>query len=895
MQSKYAKTLLAATSLASVVVLTPSASAQQAAKDTAAASPEIVVTGSRVPRRETEGVSPVAVTTGDQIKLLRATTVEDFTRNLPQLAGGSNSTSVSGDAHGAQTLDLRNLGENRTLVLINGTRAVPFSFRNSVDVSSIPAALLKRVDVLTGGAAAVYGADAVAGVVNFVMDDDFTGLRASAGAKAVNGGGSEYTANLTYGGSLGSRGHFTAYVEYTQRDALYAGARPFALANSTPIAGAGGNFTDVASGRTFAFTPTGQYTTTPQTTDYTAQFLLAEPLKRINADLFYNYHLTDAVELYGRAMFSNVRTVESSIIGSQPLVIDETVGISQTNPYLTPQIRSNLTFVNGVAQVHVNRSLSEVGPLTDNTNRDTYQLQAGLRGPLLPGVKWDAYIQYGHVSEHTIQNQGFNSTDLQSIVNSVNIFGAGDSRLQALSSPFVQSNRQRSLFNAAINLAGTSEALFSLPAGPIGFAVGYEYRDDKGTDYEDGADQFQGNLRSHEAYGEISIPLIHNAPLIKSLQLEGAYRISNYTRTGSNGSGTIGTFPTSKIGLIWELFNDLSLRGSFQKVVRVPNFGELDGSIDSLPFSKLRTVARLMPRYTGDPCALGTGNAAQCAALGYKGSYDSLDPANLVGRYYYGGNPDIKPEKGNTFTLGAVIKPSFIPGFYGTVDYYRISLNGATGVIQPVAALTNCYITDPVASNPLCQLVTRDPTSGRILNAYVNDQNLGSIKERGLDLNFHYTHAVPLGLPGKQFSIGYQANIVTSYTIQENATVAPIECKGTYGLTCSSDGLSVVAASYKHYVTFDWKFDKLLTQIAWQHIGSLHDSTPNSTGTIPAYDYFNLAVSAKLTDKVTFNFGIDNLFNKAPPTPINPILFNTYPDTYDVLGRRFGATITFRN
>src|SRR3546814_10260533 len=111
---------------------------------------------------------------------------------MPQLAGGVNSTSVGSDAFGAQTLDLRNLGQNRTLVLINGPRAIPLSFRNAVDVNSVQAPLLKRVDVLTGGAAAVYGADAVAGVVNFIIDASFEGWQAIANYRAVAGGASPF-------------------------------------------------------------------------------------------------------------------------------------------------------------------------------------------------------------------------------------------------------------------------------------------------------------------------------------------------------------------------------------------------------------------------------------------------------------------------------------------------------------------------------------------------------------------------------------------------------------------------------------------------------------------------------------------------------------------------------
>jgi outer membrane receptor protein involved in Fe transport len=121
--------------------------------------------------------SPVASTSEEKIKLQSAMTIEDFSTKLPQLSGGVRQGSQGSDAFGAQVLELRNFGQSRTLVLIDGTRAAPFSFRNSVDVNAMPASLIKRVDVLTGGAAAVYGADAVAGVVNFILNDDFEGLR----------------------------------------------------------------------------------------------------------------------------------------------------------------------------------------------------------------------------------------------------------------------------------------------------------------------------------------------------------------------------------------------------------------------------------------------------------------------------------------------------------------------------------------------------------------------------------------------------------------------------------------------------------------------------------------------------------------------------------------------
>ena len=188
----------------------------------------IIVTGTRIKSAGLSSTSPISTLEGEQIQLLRAVTIEDISVKIPQLAGGVNSTSVGSDAFGAQTLDLRNLGQNRTLVLINGTRALPFSFRNAVDVNSIPAPLLKRVDVLTGGAAAVYGADAVAGVVNFIINDDFDGLQGNINYRAVAGGGSQKSGHLLGGMKLGDRGSIVGYVEYTDRDPLLAGNRRFA-------------------------------------------------------------------------------------------------------------------------------------------------------------------------------------------------------------------------------------------------------------------------------------------------------------------------------------------------------------------------------------------------------------------------------------------------------------------------------------------------------------------------------------------------------------------------------------------------------------------------------------------------------------------------------------------
>ena len=866
----------------------------------------IVVTGTRIKSAGLSSTSPISTLSGEQIQLQRAVTIEDISTKMPQLAGGVNSTSVGSDAFGAQTLDLRNLGQNRTLVLINGTRALPFSFRNAVDVNSIPAPLLQRVDVLTGGAAAVYGADAVAGVVNFIINDEFEGWQANANYRAVAGGASQKSGHLMGGMRLGDRGNIVAYVEYTDRDPLLAGKRSFARrgAATLPI---GGNFTDVASGRTFSYDANGAFTLTPQTTDYTPFFLLAQPLERINADVFFKYDLLDSVEAYGRVMYSNVKTRGGTRSGQNPPTTGAAginVQIAQNNPYLDPQARAMLTFVNGFANVNVRRSLGELGPTYANNERNNIQAQIGLRGDITPAISWDAYYQYGRSKESiTVEGDGVKSR-FAGLVNTTDIFGPGGD-FTAVLEDFDYGDRTRTQQVASAYISGDSSDFFTGWAGPIGFTAGYEFRketgrfsygSDLGTSFNQGAETappVPPFIKVNELFGELVVPLLSDFPLVQQLNVEGAYRKSWYDKSvGPNRS-----YDTNKLGINWTVSDDLRFRATRQTVIRDANIGEFANPVFSIPFANLRTVARLFPRYAGDPCVGATNAAtvAQCTAQGYKGTYDSNNPANLTGGYFFGGNANIRAERGKTYTVGGVFTPSFIPGLSLSVDWYKINLRDAVGQIQPIDAIASCYVTDPRADNPLCQAVTRDPVTGYIKDAFVDDRNLASIKQQGIDVDFKYGFDVPFGLPGDRWSFGYQGSFVTDYTIQRNAVLTPVNCKGRYGAPCSSDLVTLVAPDYRHRATFTWDSEPLTVQFGWKRIGEVKDSTTGSTGTIDAFDYFDLNMALRPpVDGLTLTFGIDNLFAKKPPLPVNPGAYNTFPDTYDVLGRTFGFSLTIR-
>ncbi len=864
----------------------------------------VLVTGTRIKAAGLTSTSPVSQITAEELALARAVTVEDFSVKLPQLAGGVNSTSAGSDAFGAQTLDLRNLGQSRTLVLINGTRAVPFSFRNAVDVNFIPAPLLKRVDVLTGGAAAVYGADAISGVVNFIINDDFRGLQASANYRSGRGGGSQYGTNLTGGMALGDRGSIVGYLEYTEREALYAGDRDFALKNPIRVAGSGGNFTDVASGRVFSVTDANQFTLTPQTTDYTSAYTLIQPLKRVNVSTFFKYDFTDKLQAYGRVMYSNVKTTGAPRSGQVPVVVNDVFGINSSNSFIPAEARGLLTFVNGVAQVRVNRSFGELGAKTADNNRDTYQAQLGLRGTFTDSISWDIYGQTGTTKESIVVNGDAVKARLPGLINTIDIFGPG-ADLSGLAQQFKYGDRERKQSIVAATVSGDSGDFFKLPAGAIGFAVGAESRRETGTfDYNPDLGQSfnQGvespptvppYFRAKEYYGELLIPILSKLPFVENLSIEGAIRNSSYKKS----VGQANSYDSDKIGASWAITEDFRLRATRQKVIREPNFGEFANPIFSIPFNSLVNVARLRPRYAGDPCVLGTGNAEQCRRFNAPavGSYNSFDPTLLTGGYFFGGNPEIRAEKGKTNTLGAVLTPRALKGFSLTVDYYSIKIKDAVGQIQPIDALSSCYITDPRADNPLCQAVTRNPTTGRIQDGFPVDRNLAFIKQEGIDIDTSFKQDVPFGLPGRKLTWQYQAAIVKNYTIQKNPVLDPIDCKGSYAFRCSSDAVSLVAPDYRHRASLTWDGTAFTTQVGWKRIGKVTDSTVGSTETISAQDYFDVNISWRTSVAgLIVNFGIDNIANKQPPLPKNSGAFNTYPDTYNVLGRTYGLSVTYR-
>lgn len=877
-----------------------------AEQSTEAKKPEVItVTGSRIQRTELVSSSPVVSVDEAQIHLDRAVNVEDITAKLPQAAAGANSTGATvGDSFGSSTIDLRGLGQNRTLVLIDGTRAVPFSFRNSVDVNTIPAGLIKRVDVLTGGAAAVYGADAVAGVVNFVLDDDFTGAEFSTSYESADGGNEKLNFEAIFGGDIADgRGHVTGYIGYTERKELLAGERDYALENSTAMINSGGYYTDVASGNSIGIADSGAVTSERQTTDFTADRYLTQPMDRFSAGLLFDVDVSDSAIAYGRAMYSKVTVNGAGASGQTPIFVNEQVTLTQYNAYIPDELRDQLTFDSeGNALVNVERNLG-LGVQHTEAVRDSMQFQLGLKGDLTDYLRYDVYGQYGKTDEvATIYNNAYRNDNsgnsrFAALANSVDIFDP-NLDFSDFSDPLLYTTRDRTQSVISATLSGDSGFLFELPAGAIDFAIGYEYRKETGKQtpgdaFRNGtsfasisAFDMDASFSSEEFYAEILVPILVDKPFAEELSFEGAYRISDYSNTEAED--------TYKLGINWAINSDIRIRANRLTAFRAPNLGEFASPITALSLSLFdqnsdQFVPRLAGRYNGDPCLLGTGDAAQCAAFGAPPVGTEFDSSTA--EYTYGGNPNIKPEQAESDTLGIVYTPGYLEGFDLSLDYYSIRVTDAVSQIQPGAALQSCYVDDPNPNNPLCGAVLRDPNTGFISTAIVNDFNLAAIEQEGIDVAANYVIDAPEQMGGR-FRFSYQGNFVTKQTRQNNSTVPEVDCKGTYGSACSGDFASILQADYKHRASIDWQLDNMNFQLGWRRIGEVEYAVDRSE-TISAQNYLDFAAAWQVNEELAVNFGVDNLLDREPPTPeVGANHFNTVSD-YSVIGRSVGVSLRY--
>jgi outer membrane receptor protein involved in Fe transport len=929
-------TLRGATCLSAVAALyATGAYAQETPADEGGNGDVIIVTGSRIISPNLTASSPVSVVSGDTFKEFNSPSVETLLASNPQFLPESGPAVNNGNP-GAASLNLRGLGDQRTLVLVNGKRMVSYDYNGVVDVNSIPTALIKRVDVLTGGASAVYGSDAVSGVVNFILDDEFTGLRFDGSTQITgHGDGPVYDANLTGGLKLGDRGNIVASVGYLKRKLIFQSQRKFSnfALDSDDLVSPGGSSTSVPTvfDNTFANTSEDYYqigagnNLVPyyQPYNYAPPNYLITPQERWLGTVLAKYEVADGIELYGRGSYirSKVNS-QSAPTGTFGYSFD----IYPDNPYLTDQQRD--LFFNGIGTinadgsttVNIRRRIVESGGRTTTYDNESWQAVVGARGDFADKWNYDVFGQYSkttrniaYLNDITYARVAQALDAVQSGTNVVcrdpsngcvpiNLFTTDPIGQDALA--FISaSGSERDVTEqwvAGASVSGSIASISPWSDTDIGLALGVEYRKEKARADIDAAyasgdligygqgipfDPFSYDVK--EAYGEVLLPIISDKPGFQELTLEAGARYSDYS--------SVGSVFTWKAGANWAPMDGIRLRGMFQRAVRAPNLYELAAphvsSIDNLDT---------------DPCAGNNpvGNAmltALCVATGAPSSQIGRIPDPVSGQInsFSGGNLDLKAEKANTITLGVVLNPVSVPGLTMSVDYYDIKIKNAIDTLggSPQNVVDACYNVIQDASSPYCQAIHRNALSGSLAGGidYGVDQfqfNAASRQTRGVDVQFDYKR--PVGA----YTIGLNVagNYIVTYKKQGASFLPETECAGRFGFACNFAPMP----KWKHTATLSFGNDNFNLAGRWRLIGGVKEDSGTDIlkSKIPSVSYFDFTGNFTIQDSYTLRLGIQNAFDKQPPivgsaaggTAYNAA--NTFPSVYDVLGRTFFVGIT---
>ncbi|HEX5183085.1 MAG TPA: TonB-dependent receptor [Allosphingosinicella sp.] len=1003
----------------------------------------IVITGSRIPQPNLTAVSPVTVVNGQDVRLSGQTRAEDIINSLPQ-AFASQSGNLSNGASGTATLNLRDLGANRTLVLVNGRRLVPGDpTRNSpsasaADINAIPATLIQRVDVLTGGASSVYGADAVAGVVNFIMDTNFEGIRLdgqysfyqhdnneSVLVNALNARGFGYPhgsvadgGTVDLSGQIGAafddgRGHVVAYGTYRKIDAVTQDKRDYSActaqaANTTAIPICGGSLTNSAAtviafqGGTstlFQVGPNRTLTQNLQRFNFAPTNYFQRPDERYTLGFFANYEISESLHPYLEGMYMDDRTVaqiapsgdfgntfavncDNPLLGAAQravicapanlLTTPDLMGVfpgTVTAPDATdcanrghPACTTPFTFIDPTTGAAYNKGFAQIlrrnvegGPRRDDREHSDFRIVAGMKGDLGKAWSYDAYYLYGRTNYAETFSNDISITRLRNaldVVSALNghevapgtpgsapvcrsvltgadpscvpydVWGTGTVNPAALSylqTPgFQRGNTGETVVSGSIT-GKLGDYGIQLPwaENGVGIALGAEYRKeslDLQTDAEfsllpssDLAGQGAPTLSTsgafdvRELFGEIRIPIVEHG-FFNNLALEAGYRHSDYNVIGTNDRYKTNTY---KIGGEFAPVRDLSFRASYNRAVRAPNIQELFAPV------------HVQLDGNSDPCSNHPIAAGEAGCLAQGLHVGQVVAGNPAGQYNgrVGGSLSLTPEVADTYTLGAVIQPRWIPRLAITVDWFNIKIKNAIQQIGADTILAQCILT---ANPTFCGLVHRDPSGSiwRSAAGFVDDvpRNIGGFSTRGIDVGASYAMNI-----GRWGGLSFNMNGTWLDRLVTNTGIsAPYNCAGYYGLICSGGGtLSAPNPKWRHRARLTWNApDGLGLSLTWRYFSEVRiDRASGQAGLsgayspfnarIPAQSYFDLAFTAKIADHYQFRLGVNNVFDKPPPifgsngssAVINACAAvfcsgNTYPGTYDALGRYIFAGVT---
>ena len=887
---------------AGVVGYIPIALAQDSSAEEPKKLERVEVTGSSIKRIEGETALPVQVITREDIQRTGAVNVEQLMQTIS--AAASSQALVAASASGATTLgissiSLRGLSSLRTLVLINGKRITPYGygFTNdavSVDVNSIPVSAIERVEILKDGASAIYGSDAIAGVVNFIMRRDYRGAEISAEYGTPKGsGGSVARANGVYGIGDLSADHYNAMftITYSKEKALFGKDRKFASsginsqwnqdvtsgntfpANFAAADGSFGSHNPTSVGAGAANPCPGPYATTdPNFSPNVCRFdpsplvSLIPDAQRIGVFASGKVDLSPAAELYAEASFS--RNKQNVVIQPTPLsdqfALPPNNSLVNTFPYncvgiacqVAPASTILMTSASPFYPTAYVQSITggatpdilirwRAGLLGNRDFTDTSEsprLNFGAKGTI-GNFDYDGGVLYSEskVTEHT--NNGFViQSQVLPILNSGNVdfFGNGTSQavLDQLQGTEFRGDSLRTKTSLSSVYAKGSSELAQMAGGALALAVGGEFRKEKYS-LSPSEEILAGDLTG---YGGNFLPVDTSrnvyalfaeidVPIVRNLEANAAVRYDHYQVTGNS--------TTPKLSLRYQPSQAVLLRASWGRGFRAPSLLDL-----------------YAPQTTGVTPV--TSDPIRCPVTG--------SPQDCVTQFpdLNGGNPNLKPEKSRNITAGFVIEPTNNVSF--GVDWFNIRLTDA--------------INNGIDANTILQnqqqfgyLITRAPASpadiaagipGPIINIDQTNLNVGEFRLEGADIDLRW--GIPAGALGK-FTWSLNGTYFKKFD-QQN--VGGTGFTGTVDQANNATG--GVVPRWKHYLALNWAIGPWSTTVAQNYQSNYYDLFSNLDGgaepthaVVGSYETYDFQTSYSGVKNLTLTFGVKNVFDRDPP------------------------------
>ncbi|MBX5463605.1 MAG: TonB-dependent receptor [Steroidobacteraceae bacterium] len=928
-----------------LAALTSMAGAQEPAAEATGTSAiqEVTVTGSRI--EQTTGMStptPVTSMSLDELAKLAPTTLADALQQLPQFLQNASAATVgagwTGTA-GASILNLRGVGASRTLVLLDGRRVVPSTRNGTIDVNLFPEALVRRVDVVTGGASAAYGSDAVSGVVNFVLDTDFVGLKGDfQGGMTGESDNKDVEASLSWGRALGERGHIIASADYynasgvesyAERDWFQSWGR---IANPSPTGPRQLIVPNVHS-REFTYggyIPRGPLAGTeflaggvPSTVapgdiiarnaqsggggiDGGVDTWLMPATNRATAFTHVTYDVTDNLTAFVQALYgksgASYDTQGAAMFGNWEATI------FRDNAFLDESIRQRM-FDLDIPSFPFGRlsSKADLGAPRVETDNDMISVTAGFKGGDPGGWRYNAYYQYGRNRQMLTLHHANRVDRLYRALDVVadpdtgapvcrstlsfpddgcvplNLFGPGSASREAIE--WIQDDSWRDQLveqhSAEVVLQGQP---FSTWAGPVAVATGAAYRQDS-LDQTAGPDDLEAmTVPPDESQGYDGLP--------------DAYENARIFERGN---------PTPVAGKydVWEVFGEaivpLATDTRFARslnlnaAVRHANYEGSGGiwawkaGLDWQPLTDLRlrgTVSRDIRAGTlSERFDISRGGSSVIDPL--SGSDESYAMTALTG-----GNPNIKPEEADTVTVGAIYQPSWLDGFAVSVDWYDIDISGAIATIGVQNIVDNCFA--GVESN--CALIIRNPETGLITEVINTFQNIDGARTRGVDVEA--TYATPVSFFGRneRLTVRAFAGFVHELSTTQ-AGAAPIDRAG-------QTGLGGGAPDWQGMLTATYRIGPVSTSVTHRYISSgtydaRWDEDDININRVSSAAYTNLRVSYHFdfmegAGEIFAN--VNNAFDRDPPlAPTWGFTGSTHSNfaLFDKMGRRYTVGLRF--